>query len=46
MLIGLGPNTKHLLNIVKLGEVSIPSRVFVLLAEMEIGLLGGDLCTT
>ena len=44
MLTALGPDIEHLLNTVKLGEVSVPSRVYIPL--MEIGLLGIDQCTT
>ena len=43
-LTALGPDTDRLLNTVKLGEISVPSRVYIPL--MEIGLLGLDQCTT
>ena len=44
MLTALGPDVEHLLNTIKLGEVSVPSRIYIPL--MEIGLLGIDQCTT
>ena len=44
ILTALGPDIEHLLNTVILGEVSVPSRVYMPL--MEIGLLGIDQCTT
>lgn len=44
MLTALAPDMKHVLNNVKLGKVSVPSRVFIPL--MEIGLLEIDQCTT
>ena len=43
MLTALGPDAEHLLNTVKLGEVLVPSRIYIPL--MEIGLLGIDQCT-
>ena len=43
MLTALGPDVEHLLNTIKLGEVSVPSRIYIPL--MEIGLLGMDQCT-
>ena len=43
-LTALGPDIDRLLNTVKLGEISVPSRVYIPL--MEIGLLGLDQCTT
>ena len=43
MLTALGPDVEHLLNTIKLGEVSVPSRIYIPL--MEIGLLGIDQCT-
>lgn len=39
----LGPDIKNLLNSVRPGVLSVPSRVFLPL--MEIGLLGIDQCT-
>ena len=44
MFTALAPDIENLLNIVKLGEVSVPSRVYIPL--MKIGLLGIDQCTT
>ena len=44
MLTALGPDIEHLLDTVKLAEVSLPSRIYIPL--MEIGLLGIDQCTT
>ena len=43
MLTALGPDEEHLLNTIKLGEVSVPSKIYLPL--MEIGLLGIDQCT-
>ena len=44
MLMTLGPDMYHLLNIVKLGKVSVSLRV--LSPFIEVGLLGLDQCTT
>ena len=38
----LGPDMRHLLNNVKLGEMSVPSRVFT--PFVRVGLLGIDQC--
>ena len=40
-LTALGPDVEHLLNTIKLGEVLVPSKIYIPLLEiMEIGLLG------
>ena len=44
MLTPLGPDVEHLLNTIKLGEVLVPSRIYIPL--VEIGLLGIDQCTS
>ena len=43
MLTALGPDVEHMLNTIKLGEILVPSRIYIPL--MEIGLLGIDQCT-
>ena len=43
MLTALGPDVEQLLNTIKLGKVSTPSRIYIPL--LEIGLLGIDQCT-
>ena len=42
----LSPDIKHLLNIVKVCEVSVPSTLRVFLPLMEIGILSVDQCTS
>ena len=44
MLAAMGPDMKHLLDTIELGEVSVPSRIFISL--MELDLLETDQCIT